>query len=42
LSLLSTTIAQYTIDQTTGALTLMANPTVVSGDSPAGIVTTGK
>lgn len=38
----STSIAQYAIDQTTGALTLLANPTVQAGYSPSGIVTTGK
>jgi 6-phosphogluconolactonase (cycloisomerase 2 family) len=36
-------IAQYTIDQTTGALSLMANPTVDTGGvGPSGIVTVGK
>jgi len=36
-------IAQYTIDQTTGALTLMPNPTVQTGAfGPSGIVTVGK
>jgi uncharacterized repeat protein (TIGR02543 family) len=38
----SYSVAQYTIDPTTGALTLMANPTVVSGFGPSGIVTIGK
>ncbi|HTT71824.1 MAG TPA: InlB B-repeat-containing protein [Anaeromyxobacteraceae bacterium] len=39
----NSTIAQYTIDQATGALTLMANPTVQTGAiGPSGIVTTGK
>jgi uncharacterized repeat protein (TIGR02543 family) len=35
-------IAQYTIDQTTGALTLMSNPTVQAGYGPSEIVTVGK
>jgi 6-phosphogluconolactonase (cycloisomerase 2 family) len=35
-------IAQYTIDQTTGALTLMSNPTVKAGYGPSEIVTVGK
>ena len=39
----SHSIAQYTIDQGTGALTLMSNPTVDTGaDGPSGIVTVGK
>jgi 6-phosphogluconolactonase (cycloisomerase 2 family) len=38
----STTVAQYSIDQTTGELTLLNNPTVLAGDSPNGIVTVGK
>jgi len=39
----NSTIAQYTIDQGTGALTLMANPTVQTGAiGPTGIVTVGK
>lgn len=39
----NSTIAQYTIDQGTGALTLMANPTVETGGiGPSGIVTVGK
>ena len=39
----SSSIAQFTIDQTTGALTLMNNPTVqTSGIGPSGIVTVGK
>ena len=38
----STTVAQFTIDQTTGALTLMNNATVLSGAWPNGIVTVGK
>ncbi len=38
----STSVAQYTIDQTTGALTLMNNASVLSGDGPSGIVTVGK
>jgi hypothetical protein len=35
-------IAQFTIDQTTRALTLMNNATVLSGSWPNGIVTVGK
>jgi 6-phosphogluconolactonase (cycloisomerase 2 family) len=35
-------IAQYTIDQTTGALTLMSNPTVKAGYGPSEIVTVGR
>ena len=36
-------IAQYTIDQTTGALSLMANPTVDTGGvGPSGVVTVGE
>ena len=36
-------IAQYTIDETSGALTLMPNPTVQAGAvGPSGIVTVGK
>ena len=38
----STSVAQYTIDQTTGALTLMNNASVQSGYGPSGIVTVGK
>jgi 6-phosphogluconolactonase (cycloisomerase 2 family) len=38
----STSIAQYTIDQTTGALTLMSNPSVQAGFGPSEIVTAGK
>ena len=38
----SSTVAQFTIDQTTGALTLMPNPTVITGAWPNGIVTVGK
>jgi uncharacterized repeat protein (TIGR02543 family) len=38
----SYSVAQYTIDQTTGALTLMNNATVTSGFGPGGIVTVGK
>jgi 6-phosphogluconolactonase (cycloisomerase 2 family) len=38
----SNTVAQYSIDQTTGALTLLNNATVLTGDSPNGIVTVGK
>jgi uncharacterized repeat protein (TIGR02543 family) len=38
----SYSVAQYTIDQTTGALTLMDNPMVQSGFGPGGIVTVGK
>jgi 6-phosphogluconolactonase (cycloisomerase 2 family) len=39
----SSSIAQYNIDQDTGALTLMNNPTVqTSGTGPGGIVTVGK
>ena len=38
----SYSVAQYTIDQTTGALTLMKNATVVAGYGPGGIVTVGK
>ena len=39
----SSSIAQFTIDQTTGALTLMNNPTVQTlGIGPSGIVTVGK
>lgn len=38
----STSIAQYTIDQTTGALTLMSNPAVQAGFGPSEIVTVGK
>ena len=39
----SSSIAQFMIDQTTGALTLMNNPTVqTSGIGPSGIVTVGK
>jgi len=37
----SNSVAQYTIDPATGALTLMAHPTVLTGYGPAGIVTTG-
>jgi len=39
---IGTTISQYTIDQTTGALTLMSNPSVQTGFSPSQIVTVGK
>jgi 6-phosphogluconolactonase (cycloisomerase 2 family) len=35
-------IAQYTIDQTTGALALMNNPSVLAGYGPSQIVTVGK
>ena len=39
----SSSIAQYTIDQVTGALTLMATPTVQTGGvGPSGIVTVAK
>jgi len=38
----STTVAQYTIEQTTDALTLMNNATVRSENTPNGIVTVGK
>jgi 6-phosphogluconolactonase (cycloisomerase 2 family) len=39
----SSSIAQFTIDQTTGVLTLMNHPTVqTSGIGPSGIVTVGK
>ena len=38
----STSIAQYSIDPTTGALTLLTHPTVLAGYSPTGIVTIGK
>jgi len=39
----NSSIAQFTIDQTTGALTLMKNPTVqTSGIGPSGMVTVGK
>jgi 6-phosphogluconolactonase (cycloisomerase 2 family) len=38
----SNSITQYTIDQTTGALTLMNNPSVVTGYGPSEIVTVGK
>jgi len=38
----STSIAQYSIDPTTGALTLLTHPTVQAGYSPTGIVTIGK
>jgi len=38
----SNSIAQYTIDQTTGALTLMNNPSVLAGFGPTGIVTVRK
>ncbi len=38
----STTVAQFSIDQTTGALTLLKNPTVQAGSWPNGIVTVGK
>jgi len=38
----SNSIAQFTIDQTTGALTLMPNPTVLAGYGPSEIVTVGK
>jgi uncharacterized repeat protein (TIGR02543 family) len=38
----STSIAQFTIDQATGALTLMANPTVQAAFGPSEIVTVGK
>jgi 6-phosphogluconolactonase (cycloisomerase 2 family) len=38
----SYSVAQYTIDQSTGALTLMKNATVPAGYGPGGIVTVGK
>jgi 6-phosphogluconolactonase (cycloisomerase 2 family) len=38
----STSIAQYTIDQTTGALSLMSNPSVLAGFGPSEIVTVKK
>ena len=38
----STYVTQYTIDQTTGALTLMSNPTVQAGFGPSEIITVGK
>jgi len=38
----SSSVAQYAIDQATGALTLLANPTVQTGFAPSGIVTIGK
>ena len=38
----SYSVAQYTIDQTTGSLTLMPNPTVLAGFGPSQIVTVGK
>lgn len=42
-SFASSSIAQYTIDQVTGALTLMATPTVQTGGvGPSGIVTVAK
>ena len=39
---IGTSISQYTIDQTTGALTLMSNPSVQTGYAPGEIVTVGK
>jgi uncharacterized repeat protein (TIGR02543 family) len=38
----SASIAQYTIDPTTGVLTLMSNPTVLARYGPSEIVTVGK
>ncbi|HVM65370.1 MAG TPA: beta-propeller fold lactonase family protein [Acidimicrobiales bacterium] len=38
----STSIAQYSIDQTTGALTLLPNPTVQSGYGPSEIITVAR
>ena len=38
----STYVTQYTIDQTTGALTLMSNPSVQAGFGPSEIITVGK
>ena len=39
---IGTSISQYTIDQTTGALTLMSNPSVQTGYAPCEIITVGK